>query len=70
MILEIKDTGCGIAPRLLDRIFEPFFTTKDVGHGLGLSTAQSIAKSHAGFINAESQPGNGSTFRVYLPAQS
>jgi PAS domain S-box-containing protein len=70
VVVEIKDTGCGIMPGLLDRIFEPFFTTKDVGHGLGLSTAQSIAKSHGGFIKVESQPGHGSTFRVLLPAQS
>jgi PAS domain S-box-containing protein len=68
VVLEVKDTGCGIAPELLDRIFEPFFTTKEVGHGLGLSTAQSIVKSHGGFIKAESQPGHGSTFRVHLPA--
>jgi PAS domain S-box-containing protein len=70
VVLEVKDTGCGIAPGLLDKIFEPFFTTKDVGHGLGLSTAQSIVKSHGGFINIESQPGHGSTFSVHLPAQA
>ena len=70
VVLEIKDTGCGIAPGLLDKIFEPFFTTKDVGHGLGLSTAQSIVKSHGGFIKIESQPGHGSTFSVHLPAQA
>ena len=68
-VVEIKDTGCGIAPGLLDKIYEPFFTTKEVGHGLGLSTAQSIVKSHGGFIRTESQPGQGSTFRVHLPAQ-
>ena len=70
VVLEIKDTGCGIAPALLDKIYEPFFTTKDLGHGLGLSTAQSIVKSHGGFIKTESQPGHGSTFRVHLPAQA
>lgn len=69
VVLEVKDTGCGIAPALLDKIYEPFFTTKDLGHGLGLSTAQSIVKSHGGFIKTESQPGHGSTFRVHLPAQ-
>jgi PAS domain S-box-containing protein len=68
-VVEIKDTGCGIAPGLLDKIYEPFFTTKEVGHGLGLSTAQSIVKSHGGFIRTESQPGQGSAFRVHLPAQ-
>jgi len=70
VVLEVKDTGCGIAPALLDKIYEPFFTTKDVGHGLGLSTAQSIVKSHGGFIRTESQVGHGSTFRVHLPAQA
>jgi signal transduction histidine kinase len=70
VLLEIKDTGNGIAPELLDRIFEPFYTTKEVGHGLGLSTTLSIVKSHHGFIKTESQLGHGSTFRVYLPAQA
>jgi hypothetical protein len=70
VVLEVKDTGCGIAPAMLDKIYEPFFTTKDIGHGLGLSTAQSIAKSHGGFIRTESQVGHGSTFRVHLPAQT
>jgi hypothetical protein len=67
--LEVTDTGIGISSGLLDRIFEPFFTTKEVGHGLGLSTALSIVKSHGGFIKVESQPGHGATFRVHLPVQ-
>ena len=70
VVLEVKDTGCGIASGLLDKIFEPFFTTKEVGHGLGLSTALSIVKSHGGFIKMESLPGHGSTFSVHLPAQA
>ncbi len=70
VVLDVQDTGCGIAPGLLDKIYEPFFTTKEVGHGLGLSTAQSIVKSHGGFIRTESQPGQGATFRVHLPAQT
>jgi PAS domain S-box-containing protein len=69
VVLEVKDTGCGIAPDLLDHIFEPFFTTKAIGQGLGLSTALAIVKSHGGFIKAESQTGRGATFRVHLPAQ-
>lgn len=69
VVLEVADTGMGISSELLDRIFEPFFTTKEVGHGLGLSTALSIVKSHGGFIKAESQPGHGAIFRVHLPAQ-
>ena len=70
VVLEVKDTGCGIASGLLDKIYEPFYTTKEVGHGLGLSTALSIVKSHGGFIKTESLPGHGSTFRVHLPAQA
>jgi len=70
VVLEVKDTGCGIAPGLLDKIYEPFYTTREVGHGLGLSTALSIVKSHGGFIKTESLPGHGSTFRVHLPAQA
>ena len=69
VVLEARDTGCGVAPELLDKIFEPFFTTREVGHGLGLSTAQSIAKSHHGFIKTESRPGHGATFRIFLPAE-
>jgi PAS domain S-box-containing protein len=69
VVLEVIDTGVGIQPELLDRVFEPFFTTKEVGHGLGLSTALSIVKSHDGFIKVESEPGNGAIFRVHLPAQ-
>ena len=69
VVLEVADTGMGIAPELANRIFEPFFTTKAVGHGLGLSTAHSIVKGHRGFIKVESQPGHGATFRVYLPVQ-
>ncbi len=68
VVLKIADTGAGIPPEILDKIFEPFFTTKQLGHGLGLSTTQSIVKSHGGFIKAESQPGQGASFRVYLPA--
>lgn len=70
VVVEVIDSGTGIPPELLDRIFEPFFTTKEVGHGLGLSTALSIVKSHNGFIKVESQPGHGAIFRVHLPAQT
>lgn len=66
-VIEVRDTGIGIDGELLERIFEPFFTTKEVGHGLGLSTAVSIAKSHGGFIKVESQPTLGSAFRLHLP---
>jgi len=70
VVVEVKDTGVGIPPELLDRIYEPFFTTKEIGHGLGLSTAVSIVKSHEGFIKTESQPGQGTSFRVHLPAEA
>ncbi len=68
--IEVEDSGMGIPPEIMDRIFDPFFTTKSVGKGtgLGLSTSLAIIKGHGGFIRAFSQPGEGSRFRVYLPA--
>ncbi len=68
--LQVRDTGIGISPEILDRIFDPFFTTKgpDKGTGLGLSTVMGIVKGHGGFLQVYSQPGAGSTFTVYLPA--
>jgi two-component system cell cycle sensor histidine kinase/response regulator CckA len=67
--LTISDTGCGIAPDVLPRIFEPFFTTKDIGKGtgLGLATVYGIVQQHGGWITVDSTPGQGTSFRVYLP---
>ncbi len=69
VVIEVSDTGCGIAPEVLPRIFDPFFTTKPpgVGTGLGLSIVHGIVTSMKGEISVESTPGQGSTFRVVLP---
>ena len=70
LALRVSDTGTGIPQDILDRIFDPFFTTKspDKGTGLGLSTVMGIVKGHGGFMQVSSQPGQGSTFTAYLPA--
>ena len=67
--VEIEDTGKGIKPENLARIFDPFFTTKPVGKGtgLGLSMAYGIVKKHGGRIDARSQVGQGTCFKVWLP---
>jgi PAS domain S-box-containing protein len=69
VVVEVEDDGCGIAPEILPKIFDPFFTTKPVGSGtgLGLSQCHGIVADHGGRIEVESEPGRGSTFRVYLP---
>lgn len=66
--IEIEDTGPGIPPEVLTRLFEPFFTTREGGSGLGLFTCRRIVEAHGGRIVAESPPGRGAVFRLYLPA--
>jgi two-component system cell cycle sensor histidine kinase/response regulator CckA len=68
-VLEVTDSGTGIAPEVLPRIFDPFFTTKrdQGGHGLGLATVHGIVRQSGGFIGAESKAGAGTTFRIWLP---
>lgn len=67
--IRVADTGTGIPSDVLDKVFEPFFTTKPSGKGtgLGLSSVYSIVKSHGGFADVESEEGEGTTFRVYVP---
>jgi signal transduction histidine kinase/CheY-like chemotaxis protein len=70
MVMAFRDNGRGIAREELLRIFEPFYTSKDSGTGLGLAISYGIISAHGGVIEVESQPGQGSEFRVVLPAQA
>lgn len=72
VILSVKDGGSGIPPEVVEKIWDPFFTTKEAGKGtgLGLSTVVGIVQNHGGFVNLETGIGEGTTFNIYIPAQT
>jgi signal transduction histidine kinase len=69
VVIEVQDTGSGIPPIVQKRLFDPFFSTKEGGTGLGLSIASQIVNNHGGKLEFQTQPNEGTTFAIVLPAQ-
>jgi len=67
IVLEVKDTGCGISQEVMDRVFDPFFSTKGIGRGLGLSAVLGIVKNHRGALELNSKVNGGTHFKIYFP---
>jgi len=70
VVLEVQDTGCGMDAEIKSRIFDPFFTTKFTGRGLGLAAVRGIIRGHKGGLKVNSAPGQGTSFKVWLPTAS
>jgi two-component system sensor histidine kinase HydH len=68
-VVSVTDTGGGIPSHILEDIYKPFFTTKEAGTGLGLALIRRIARSHGGRVDMDNRPGDGVTFRMWLPAK-
>ncbi|MHA7872544.1 MAG: response regulator, partial [Hyphococcus sp.] len=70
VLIEVSDTGPGVPTEIIDKVFDPFFTTKESGKGtgLGLSTVYGVIRQMDGVIDLQNDPGNGATFRIFLPA--